>query len=345
MSFLGLFGNDMAIDLGTANVLVYVRGRGIVLREPSVVAVHSDMRRHVLAVGSEAKGMMGRTPGGIVAVKPMNDGVIADFDITEIMLKYFIKRAGASFFSLTKPRVVIAVPYGVTPVERRAVDEATKNAGARKVFVVEEPMAAAIGAGMPVMEPTGSMIVDIGGGTCEVAVISLGGIVSARSVRVGGNKLDEAIVEYVKREHNLLIGERTAEEVKIAIGSAMLSERPEVMMIRGRDLVTGYPQTIEIDADQIRDAMREPLIMILNAIKNTLESTPPELAADIIQRGIVLSGGGALLDGLDTLISIETGIAVYISENPLDCVVRGAGRMLEDTEMLRKVCLRGPGEE
>jgi rod shape-determining protein MreB len=344
MSFLGLFGNDLAIDLGTANILVYVRGRGIVLREPSVVAVHSEMRRHVLAVGSEAKGMMGRTPGGIVAVRPMQEGVIADFDVTEIMLKYFIKKAGSSFFSLVRPRVVVSVPHGVTPVERRAVDEATKNAGARKVYIVEEPMAAAIGAGMPVKDPTGSMIVDIGGGTCEVAVISLGGIVAARSIRVGGNKLDEAIIEYVKREHNLLIGERTAEEVKLEIGSAMLSEVPDIIRIRGRDLVTGYPQTLEIDGDEIRDAMREPLITILNAIKSTLESTPPELAADIIQRGVVLSGGGALLNGLDTLISIETGIPVYIAENPLDCVVNGAGMMLEDAQLLR-MCTQGSGDD
>ena len=344
MGFLGLFGNDLAIDLGTANVLVYLRGRGIVLQEPSVVAVHSDMRRHVLAVGAEARSMMGRTPGGIVAVRPMHEGVIADFDTTEIMLKYFIKKAGNNVFSLVRPRVVISVPYGVTPVERRAVDEATKNAGARKVYIVEEPMAAAIGAGMPVRDATGCMIVDIGGGTCEVAVISLGGIVSARSIRVGGSKLDESIIEYIKREHSLLIGERTAEDVKMAIGSAMLSEMPEIIAVRGRDLSTGYPQTIEIDGDEIRDAMREPLITILNAIKSTLEGTPPELAADIMQRGIVLSGGGALLNGLDTLISIETGIPVYIAERPLDCVANGAGKMLDDPELL-KLCAHSSGDD
>ncbi len=339
MGFLGLFGGDMAIDLGTANVLVYVSGRGIVLREPSVVAVAQDMHNKVLAVGEEARAMMGRTPGGIMAVRPMHDGVIADFDMTEIMHNYFIKKAKAQMFAPFMPKVVICVPCGVTPVERRAVDEATKNAGARRVVIIEEPMAAAIGAGLPVNEPTGSMVVDIGGGTCEVAVISLGGIVASRSIRVGGNKLDQAIIDYVKREHNLLIGERTAEEVKISIGSAMLSERPMVAPIRGRDLVTGYPQTIEIDSDQVREALREPLSDILDAIKATLENTPPELLGDIMQRGIVLSGGGALLSGLDTLISIETGIPVYIAENPLDCVVAGAGALVEDPDLLSHTAL------
>lgn len=344
MAFWGLFGNDLAIDLGTANVLIYLRGRGIVLREPSVVAVHSDMRRHVVAVGEEAKGMMGRTPGGIIAIRPMNEGVIADFNITEIMLKYFIKKAGASYFSLLNPRIVICVPCGVTPVERRAVDEATKNAGARAVYIIEEPMAAAVGAGLPIRDASGSMIVDIGGGTCEVAVISLGGVVASRSIRVGGDKLDQAIIEYVKREHNLLIGDRTAEEVKLAIGTAMPSERPETAVVRGRDLVTGYPQTIELTSDEVRVAMREPLVTILNNIKNTLEATPPELAADLMQRGIVLCGGGALLRGLDSLIAIETGIPVYIAENPMDCVVNGVGRMTEDASLL-EMALRDGSDE
>ncbi len=329
------FSHDLGIDLGTANVLVYMRGRGIIIREPSVVAVRNESRREVLAVGEEAKRMIGRTPGNITAMRPMHEGVIADFDVTEIMLKYFIRKATGTSFPLFKPRVVVCVPCGVTAVERRAVDEATRSAGARQAFIVEEPMAAAIGAGLPVQDPTGSMVVDIGGGTSEVAVISLGGIVTARSIRVGGNKLDDAIIAYIKKDRNLLIGERTAEEVKINIGSALAVERQEMATVRGRDLITGLPQTLEITSDEIREALREPVMQIVEAIKGCLEKTPPELASDIMERGIVLTGGGALLHGLDTLISLETGMPVLIADNPLDCVVIGAGRMAEDIAVLR----------
>ncbi len=332
----GLFTRDLGIDLGTANVLVYAAGKGIVLREPSVVAVRNDSRREVLAVGEEAKRMIGRTPGNISALRPMHDGVIADFDVTEIMLKYFIRKAAGLSMPLFRPRVVVCVPCGVTAVERRAVDEATRSAGARHAYIVEEPMAAAIGAGLPVHEATGSMVVDIGGGTCEVAVISLGGIVTARSIRMGGNKMDESIIAYVKRDYNLLIGERTAEEVKIDIGSALPMDRPESAVVRGRDLVTGLPQTIEITSDAIREALAEPITQIVDAIKGCLERTPPELAADIMERGIVLTGGGSLLHGLDTVISLATGMPVVLAETPLDCVVLGAGRMCEDMGILRR---------
>jgi rod shape-determining protein MreB len=334
MSFFGLFGNDLAIDLGTSNVRVYVRDKGVVIEEPCVVAVHSELRRQVLAVGEEAKSMMGRTPGGISAIRPMHEGVIADFDVTEVMLRYLIKKAGSHYFSLMRPRVVITVPCGVTPVERRAVDEAARNAGARAVYIVEEPMAAAIGAGLPIASPTGSMIVNIGGGTCEVAVLSLGGIVAARSIRMGGDKFDAAIIEFIKREHNLLIGERTAEDVKMTIGSAMLSQTPMVATVRGRDLISGFPQTLQVDSDEIREAMREPLAAVLGAIKAALESTPPELSADIMQRGIVLCGGGCLLGGLETLISMETGIPVFLAEDPTQCVIQGAGRLTQDADLL-----------
>ena len=332
------FARSLGIDLGTANVLVYVSGKGVVLREPSVVAIRNDSRREVLAVGEEAKRMIGRTPGSITAMRPMHDGVIADFDVTEIMLKYFIRKAtnNAFPFAFLKPNVVVCVPCGVTEVERRAVDEATRGAGARSSYIVEEPMAAAIGAGLPVQDATGSMVVDIGGGTSEVAVISLGGIVTARSIRVGGNKLDEAIINYIKKDRNLLIGDRTAEEVKIEIGAALPLDRPEISSVRGRDLVTGLPQTIEITSDEICAALKEPVSQIVDAIKSCLERTPPELAADVMERGIFLTGGGALLHGLDTLISLETGMPTVISENPLDCVVKGAGFMSEDISLMKQ---------
>jgi len=330
------FSRDLGIDLGTANVLVYVSGKGIVLREPSVVAVRNDVRRDVLAVGEDAKRMIGRTPGNIAAMRPMHDGVIADFDVTEIMLKHFIRKAGGSSFAFAKPRVVVCVPCGVTPVERRAVHEATLSAGARTAYIVEEPMAAAIGAGLPVQDPTGTMVVDIGGGTSEVAVLSLGGIVTARSIRIGGNKMDESIVNYVKREHNLLIGERTAEEVKIDIGSAIRTNQVQTATVRGRDLLTGLPQTIEITSDEVQEALQEPVHSILDAIKACLERTPPELAADIMERGIVLTGGGGQLHNMEMLISMETGMPAYVADNALDCVVMGAGRMVEDMAILRR---------
>jgi len=337
MGILNMFSRDMGIDLGTANTLVHVRGKGIVIREPSVVAIRSDTKR-VLAVGEEAKRMIGRTPGNIVAIRPMKDGVIADFDVTQEMLKYFIRKAVKRVLPI-HPRVVVCVPSGVTEVEKRAVDEATRQAGAREAYLVEEPMAAAIGAGLPVHEPTGSMIVDIGGGTCEVAIISLGGIVTSKSIRVGGNKLDEAIISYIKKEYNLMIGERTAEEIKIAIGSAFPEEKEESMDVRGRDLVTGLPKTLRITSSEIREALRESVNSIIEAIKLTLEKTPPELASDIMDKGIMLTGGGALLNGLDKLVRQETGMPVHIAENPLDSVALGAGRIVEEIETLKKVAL------
>ena len=338
MGILNIFGRDLGIDLGTANTLVHVRGKGIVIREPSVVAIRSDTKQ-VLAVGEEAKRMIGRTPGNIVAIRPMKDGVIADFDVTQEMLKYFIRKAIKNWVPI-HPRVVVCVPSGVTEVEKRAVDEATRQAGAREAYLVEEPMAAAIGAGLPVHEPTGSMIVDIGGGTSEVAIISLGGIVTSKSIRIGGNKLDDAIISYIKKEYNLMIGERTAEEIKIAIGSAYPSENDESEMeVRGRDLVTGLPKTLRITSSEIMEALREPVNSIIEAIKLTLEKTPPELAADIMDKGIMLTGGGALLHGLDELVRQETGMPVHISENALDCVALGAGRIVEEIETLKKVAL------
>ncbi len=337
MGILNIFARDMGIDLGTANTLVHVRGKGIVIREPSVVAIRSDTKR-VLAVGEEAKRMIGRTPGNIVAIRPMKDGVIADFDVTREMLKYFIRKAARRAPPI-HPRVVVCVPSGVTEVEKRAVDEATRQAGAREAYLVEEPMAAAIGAGLPVHEPTGSMIVDIGGGTCEVAIISLGGIVTSRSIRVGGNKLDDAIISYIKKEYNLMIGERTAEEIKIAIGSAFPTDNEDAMDIRGRDLVTGLPKTLRITSSEIMEALRESVNSILDAIKLTLEKTPPELASDIMDKGIMLTGGGALLNGLDKLVRQETGMPVHIAEDPLDSVALGAGRIVEEIETLKKVAL------
>ena len=324
---MNFFSKDIGIDLGTANTLVYIKGKGIVMREPSVVAV--DVRTDtVLAVGSQAKEMIGRTPGSIVAVRPLKDGVIADFDITATMLKYFIKKAVHTNL-VSRPRVVICIPSGVTEVERRAVEDAAKQAGGGDVDLIEEPMAAAIGAGLPVAEATGSMIVDIGGGTSEVAVISLGDIVTSVSVRVAGDRFDEAIVSYVKKKYNLLIGERTAEEIKINIGSAFPYEDEESISIKGRNLVDGLPKNVVISAAEVREALADPLSSIIDAIKSTLEKTPPELSADIIDHGIMLTGGGALLRGFDKLVAQETGMPVHIAERPLDCVVDGTGKRLD----------------
>jgi rod shape-determining protein MreB len=328
---------DMGIDLGTANTLVHVKGKGIVMREPSVVAIQRDTGE-VLAVGEEAKQMIGRTPGNIVAIRPLKDGVIADFDVTQAMLKYFIKKALDSN-SFIKPRVVVGVPSGVTEVEKRAVIDAALQAGAREAYLIEEPMAAAIGAGLPVHEPTGNMVVDIGGGTTEVAVISLGGIVTSRSVRIGGDEIDNSIVQYVKRTYNLLIGERTAEEVKIKIGSAIAPKIEETMDVRGRDLVTGLPKTLVIRASEVQLALSEPIAGIIEAVKVTLERTPPELAADIMDRGIIMTGGGALLRRLDSLLSRETGMPVYISDDALSCVASGTGGALDSIDFLKKVVM------
>lgn len=332
---MGLFARDIGIDLGTANTLVHVKGRGIVVREPSVVAIN-NATREVLAVGDVAKSMIGRTPGNIVAIRPMKDGVIADFNVTQDMLKYFIRKAvPAKLFS--RPRVVICVPSGVTEVEKRAVEEATIQAGAKEAYLIEEPMAAAIGANLPVEEPSGSMVVDIGGGTSEVAVISLGGIVTSKSLRIAGDELDEAIVYYVKKEYNLAIGERTAEEIKVTIGSAYPKPTEEVMEIRGRDLISGLPKTRNITSTEIVEALNEPISAILDAIKFTLEKTPPELAADIMDRGIMLTGGGALLSGMDKLISEETKMPVNIADAALDCVALGTGKVIEEIDTLRRV--------
>ncbi len=337
--FFGMFSHDMAIDLGTANTLVYVRGEGIVLREPSIVSVQKGTN-HVLSVGSEAKAMLGRTPGNIVAIRPMRDGVIADFEVTERMLRHFIKKVHQRK-GLAKPRIIISVPSGVTEVEQRAVRDSASQAGAREVHLIEEPMAAAIGAGLPVEEPTGNMIVDIGGGTTEVAVISLGGIVYGRSVRVGGQKLDEAIVNYIKRAYNVLIGERTAEEVKIYMGSAYPLKQEMKMAVKGRDLVTGLPRTLEITSVEIRGAMEEPLVQMIDSIKMTLERTPPELSSDIVERGIFLAGGTSLLKNLDQRLREETGVPVNIAEDPLTCVVLGAGRVLDESyDVLKNLVLR-----
>lgn len=322
-----MFSKDIGIDLGTANTLVFMKGKGIVMREPSVVAV--DVRTDtVLAVGLHAKEMIGRTPGSIVAVRPLKDGVIADFDITATMLKHFIRKAVKSG-TFSKPHVVVCIPSGVTEVERRAVEDAARQAGAKDVELIEEPMAAAIGAGLPVSEPTGSMVVDIGGGTSEVAVISLGDIVTACSVRVAGDKFDEAIISYIKKKYNLLIGERTAEEIKIQIGSAYPYQDEGSIEVKGRNLVDGLPKNITITAPEVREALGDSLETIVDAIKSTLETTPPELSADIIDHGIMLTGGGALLRGLDQLISKETSMPVFVAENPLDCVVDGTGKRLE----------------
>ncbi len=331
---MGLFSSNkyMGIDLGTANTLVFVKGKGIVLREPSVVAMNNTNKK-TLAVGSEAKLMIGRTPGNIVAIRPLKDGVIADFDIAQTMIKSLIEKS-VSKGSYKSPKIIVCYPSGVTEVEKRAIEQATKLAGAREVLLLEEPMAAAIGAGLPVSEPTGSMIVDIGGGTTEVAIISLGGIVTSRSLRIAGDELDQSIIAYIKKEYNLMIGERTAEQIKMEIGSAFKVEDERNMEVKGRDLVSGLPKIVEISESQIREALREPISSIIEAIKTTLEKTPPELAADIMEKGIMLAGGGALLKGLDVLIARETNMPVHIAESPLDCVVLGAGKALEDFDQV-----------
>ena len=337
----GLFSNDLAIDLGTANTLVYVKGIGIVTNEPSVVAVQRDARggKKILAVGKEAKEMLGRTPGSIVAIRPMKDGVIADFEVTEAMLRYFIERAH-NRRTMVKPRIIICVPYGITEVEKRAVRESAESAGAREVYLIEEPMAAAIGAGLPITEPSGSMIVDIGGGTTEVAVISLAGIVYSKSVRVGGDKMDEAIVNYLKRKYQLLIGERTAEQIKITIGTAYPDENVHTMAVKGRDLVAGIPKTIEVNSEEVREAIMEPVNTIVEAVRVALEKTPPELAADIVDKGIMLAGGGALIRNLDILLREETGLPIMIADDPLCAVVLGSGKALDQIDILSQVTVQ-----
>lgn len=336
--FLGApFSRDMGVDLGTANTLVFIKGKGIIMREPSVVALRTG-NNEVLAVGEEAKNMIGRTPGNIVAVRPMRNGVIADFDVTQSMLRYFITKAHKRT-RLVRPRIIVCVPSGVTEVEKRAVLDAAQQAGARKAFLIEEPMAAAIGAELPVNDPVGSMIVDIGGGTTEVAVISLGGIVSSESIRIGGDEMDEAIVQYVKKEYNVMIGERTAENLKTDIASAYDIEENHSKEIRGRDLVSGLPRNIEISTQEVRRAIREPVASILEAVKITLEKTPPELSSDVMDFGIILTGGGALLKGMDRLIAEETEIPVHLADDPLDCVVKGTGKALEEIESLQNVLI------
>ena len=331
--FNGFGGRDMAVDLGTANTLVYVRGRGIVLSEPSVVAI-DQATGEVHAVGVEAKRMLGRTPGSIQAIRPLKDGVIADFDVTEQMLRHFIQKVHQHRFA--HPRVVVCVPSGVTGVEKRAVEEATLSAGARQAYLIEEPMAAAIGAGLPVAEPTGNMIVDVGGGTSEVAVISLGGIVVSQSLRVGGDEMDEAIVGHIKREYKLLVGQQTAEEIKLEVGSAYPLKEEVQAEVRGRDMLTGLPKTVVLSSEEIRHALEDPVAQIIDAIKSTLDKTPPELAADIMDRGIVLAGGGALLTGLDERLRHETEMPVHLAESPLTCVAVGSGRSLEEFEAIHR---------
>lgn len=337
----GLFSNDLAIDLGTANTLVYMKGKGIVLSEPSVVAVRKDGRgaNKVLAVGQEAKMMLGRTPGDITAIRPMKDGVIADFEITEAMLRHFI-RIVHHRRSLIRPRIVICVPSGITQVEKRAVRESAESAGAREVFLIEEPMAAAIGAGLPITEPTSNMVVDIGGGTTEVAVISLAGIVYSKSVRVGGDKMDEAILQHIKRKYNLLIGIRTSEIIKTTIGNAFPSDQIDTIEVRGRDLVTGIPKILTIDSDEIRKAISEQVETIIETVRIALEQTPPELAADIVDKGIVLTGGGALLKNLDILLREETKLPITITEDPLSTVVLGSGMILDNIAILKQVTVK-----
>ena len=337
---LGKFSNDLAIDLGTANTLVYVRGKGIVLNEPSVVAVHKNAKgeKKVLAVGAEAKKMLGRTPGNIVAIRPMRDGVIADFDITEAMLRHFILSVH-NRRALVRPRIIVSIPSGITQVERRAVRETVESAGAREIYLIEEPMAAAIGAGLPITEPISSMVVDIGGGTTEVAVISLAGIVYSKSVRVAGDKIDDEIVQYMKRKYSLLIGERSGEIIKTTIGNAFPDPGQEIrkMEVKGRDLISGIPKIVEINSDEIREAIMEPISLIVDAIKDALENAPPELAGDIVDRGIVLTGGGALLRNIDLLIREETGLPITIADDPLSTVARGAGIALDQLDVLKEV--------
>jgi rod shape-determining protein MreB len=336
----GLFSNDLAIDLGTATTLIYVKGKGIVSCEPSVVAVQRDPRgdKRVLSVGREAKEMLGRTPGNIEAIRPLRDGVIADFDITEAMLRYFITRAH-NRRSWVKPRIIICVPFGITEVEKRAVKESAENAGARDVHLIEEPMAAAIGAGLPITEPSGNMVVDIGGGTTEVAVISLAGIVYSQSVRVGGDKMDEAIMAYMKRKYNLAIGEQTAERIKVSIGNAYALDEQLSMEVKGRDMVAGVPKTIIVNSDEMRDALAEPINSIVEAVLLALERTPPELAADIVDKGVVLTGGGALLKNIDVLLREETGLPVMVSDDPISAVVLGSGKALDHIELLKGVTI------
>ncbi|MBW1780636.1 MAG: rod shape-determining protein [Deltaproteobacteria bacterium] len=338
---LGLFSNDLAIDLGTANTLVYMKGKGIVLREPSVVAVRKDGRggSKVLAVGRDAKMMLGRTPGNIVAIRPMKDGVIADFEITEAMLRHFIRKAH-NRRTFVRPRIIICVPSGITQVEKRAVRESAESAGAREVFLIEEPMAAAIGAGLPITEPTSNMVVDIGGGTTEVAVISLAGIVYSKSVRVGGDKMDEAILQYIKRKYNLLIGITTAEIIKTGIGSAYPSDQAETIDVKGRDLVTGIPKILTIDSDEVRQSISEQIETIVETVRIALEQTPPELAADIVDTGIVLAGGGSLLKNLDVLLREETKLPITVTEDPLSTIVLGSGMALDNIAMLKEVTIR-----
>jgi rod shape-determining protein MreB and related proteins len=338
--FSDYFANDIAIDLGTANTLVYARGRGIILNEPSVVAVQKNyrgMQNRVLAVGKEAKEMLGRTPGSIVAIRPIKDGVIADFEVTQSMLKYFISKSMGGKKALVRPRIIICVPYGITQVEKRAVKESAQSAGAREVYLIEEPMAAAIGAGLPITEPSGNMVVDIGGGTTGVAVISLGGIVYCKSIKIAGDKFDESIVNYVRRQFNLLIGERTAENIKMAIGNAYPFDEERVMEIKGRDLVAGAPKTIEITSTQVHDALTDSVNEVVDAVKTALEKTPPELASDIVDNGIVLTGGGALLANLDILLRERTGLPVSLAEDPLTCVVLGSGKVLEELDLLKQL--------
>jgi rod shape-determining protein MreB len=340
-SLAGMFSIDLAIDLGTSNTLLFVRGKGIVINEPSVVAVQqvAGGRREVLAVGREAKDMLGRTPGSIQAIRPMKDGVIADFDATAEMLRIFIQKAHGRK-AWVKPRIIICVPVGITEVEKRAVKESAESASAREVHLIEEPMAAAIGAGMPITQPSGNMIVDVGGGTCEVAVISLGGIVFNRSIRVGGDKMDLAITNHIKRRYSLLIGDRTAEAIKIKIGNAYPDDDIQTMEVKGRDLVAGVPKTIEVNSDEIREAMSEPINSVIEAVRISLERTPPELASDIVDRGIILTGGGSLLHNLDVLLRKETGLPVYLAEEPVTGTVMGAGAALEQLDLLEQVSLQ-----
>ena len=337
--FFGFVAKDIGIDLGTANTLVYVKDHGIVLREPSVVAVKTGTNE-VVAVGDDAKRMLGRTPGGITAIRPLKDGVIADFRVTEAMLRHFIRKVNNNRRAMRGPRVVIAVPSGITEVEKRAVKESAESASAREVYLIEEPMAAAIGAGLPITEPSGNMIVDVGGGTTEVAVISLGGIVFSRSVRVGGDKMDLAIMNHVKRRYSLLIGDRTAEQIKIKIGNAYPDEEIRTMEVKGRDLVAGVPKTVEVNSDEIREAMMEPINTIVEALRISLERTPPELASDIVDRGIVLTGGGSLLHNLDVLLKKETGLPIHLAEDPITGTVMGAGNALEQIDLLAQVALQ-----
>ncbi len=336
-SIYNMFSSDLAVDLGTANTLIYVKGRGVVSSEPSVVAINSNTKE-ILAIGQEAKNMLGRTPANIIAVRPMKDGVIADYDTTEKMIRYFILKVH-NRRALVRPRMVICIPSGVTQVEKRAVKDSAIQAGAREVYLIEEPMAAAIGAGLPIQEPSGNMVVDIGGGTTEVAVISLSGIVYANSVRVGGDEMDENIVNYIKRQYNLLVGTATAEDLKMKLGSAFPLDKEIKTEIKGRDLVTGIPKTIEISDSEIREALKESITKIVDAVRIALEQTPPELSADIVDRGIVLTGGGALLKNLDKRLSHETGLPILVSDDPLKAVVLGSGKVLDDIDLLRKVAV------